>query len=150
MPDTIDIKAKAPVPAGALNNLAPHAFTLDGVACASMEGFLHGLKVEDLVEQERICKLSGGEARGARAAAQVERHRNAVVAGRAGRPAFRCLPGAARPGIRIDVHELRAPRLLRDHRLVDVAPLPVLARLERLHDRVLGRMEVLRRVAVGR
>ncbi len=40
MPDILDIKTKAPLPAGALSNLAPQAFTLDGVACASMEGFL--------------------------------------------------------------------------------------------------------------
>lgn len=64
MPDTLDIKAKAPFPACALSNLAPHAFVLDGVACSSMEGFLQGLKVEDRTEQERICALSGGEARG--------------------------------------------------------------------------------------
>jgi hypothetical protein len=36
--DPIDIKAKAPFPAVALSNFTPHAFTLDGVACASMEG----------------------------------------------------------------------------------------------------------------
>ena len=64
MPDTIDIKTKAPFPAGALSNLAPHGFELDGVACGSMEGFLQGLKVEDRAEQEHICALSGGEARG--------------------------------------------------------------------------------------
>jgi hypothetical protein len=44
--------------------LAPHAFTLDGVACGSMEGFPQGLKVEDRAERERINGLSGGEARG--------------------------------------------------------------------------------------
>ena len=43
-----------------------------------------------------------------------------------------------------------APHALRDHQLVDVAPLPVLTRLERPHDRMLGGVEVLRRVAVGR
>jgi hypothetical protein len=64
MPDTIGIKAKAPFPARALSNLDRHAFVLSGVACGSMEGFLQGLKVEDRAEQERICKLSGGEARG--------------------------------------------------------------------------------------
>jgi hypothetical protein len=30
--EVLDIKAKAPFPASALSNLAPHAFTLDGVA----------------------------------------------------------------------------------------------------------------------
>jgi hypothetical protein len=64
MTNPIDIKAKAPFPGGALSNLTAHAFTLDGVACASMEGFLQSLKVEDLAEQERLCGLAGGEARG--------------------------------------------------------------------------------------
>jgi hypothetical protein len=30
--EVLDIKVKAPFPASALSNLAPHAFTLDGVA----------------------------------------------------------------------------------------------------------------------
>jgi predicted NAD-dependent protein-ADP-ribosyltransferase YbiA (DUF1768 family) len=64
MGNSIDIKAKAPFPGGALSNLAPHAFTLDGVACASMEGFLQSLKVEDAAEQQALCALAGGEARG--------------------------------------------------------------------------------------
>lgn len=64
MTNSIDIKAKAPFPGGALSNLAPHAFKLDGVACGSMEGFLQGLKIEDVAEQEQLCGLSGGEARG--------------------------------------------------------------------------------------
>ena len=63
MPDILDIKTKAPFPVGALSNLAPHAFALDGVTCASMEGFLQGLMVGDRAEKG-ICALSGGEARG--------------------------------------------------------------------------------------
>ena len=55
MTDTLDIKAKAPFPAGALSNFAMHAFTFDGVACASMEGFLQSLKIEDVSEQTRVC-----------------------------------------------------------------------------------------------
>jgi hypothetical protein len=57
--DTHDIKAKAPFPAGALSNFAPHAFTFAGVACASMEGLLQSLKIEDIAEQERVCGLDG-------------------------------------------------------------------------------------------
>jgi predicted NAD-dependent protein-ADP-ribosyltransferase YbiA (DUF1768 family) len=60
--DLIDIKAKAPFPAGALSNFTPHAFTLDGVACASMEGLLQSLKVADIAEQARVCALVGAEA----------------------------------------------------------------------------------------
>ena len=64
MSEALDIKAKTPFPASALSNLAPHAFTLDGVACGSTEGFLQSLKVEARAEQEHICALAGGEVRG--------------------------------------------------------------------------------------
>lgn len=60
--ESIDIRAKAPFPAGALSNFAAHAFTLDGVAIKSMEAFLQSLKFEDLVEQADICLLAGAEA----------------------------------------------------------------------------------------
>jgi predicted NAD-dependent protein-ADP-ribosyltransferase YbiA (DUF1768 family) len=60
--DPIDIKAKAPFPAGALSNFAPYPFTLDGIACQSMEGFLQSLKVEDSAEQVIVCSLVGNEA----------------------------------------------------------------------------------------
>jgi hypothetical protein len=59
MSDTLDIKAKAPYPAGSLSNFAPHAFSIDAVRCASMEGFLQSLKIEDPTEQERVCGLPG-------------------------------------------------------------------------------------------
>jgi predicted NAD-dependent protein-ADP-ribosyltransferase YbiA (DUF1768 family) len=58
----IDIRAKAPFPAGALSNFAAHAFTLDGVTIKSMEGFLQSLKFADVVEQADICLLAGVEA----------------------------------------------------------------------------------------
>lgn len=59
---SIDIKARAPFPAGSLSNFARHSFTLDGVACGSMEGFLQSLKIADAAEQARVCGLSGTEA----------------------------------------------------------------------------------------
>ena len=62
MTGTLDIKAKAPYPAGALSNFAPHAFKLEGILCASMEGFLQSLKIEDRAEQERVCGLVGSMA----------------------------------------------------------------------------------------
>jgi predicted NAD-dependent protein-ADP-ribosyltransferase YbiA (DUF1768 family) len=64
MTNSIDIKAKAPFPGGALSDFAPHAFTFDGVACASMESFLQSLKVADAAEQEGFCALPGPEAPG--------------------------------------------------------------------------------------
>lgn len=41
MTESFDIKTKAPYPAGALSNFAPHSFTFDGR------------------EQERVCRLAG-------------------------------------------------------------------------------------------
>jgi predicted NAD-dependent protein-ADP-ribosyltransferase YbiA (DUF1768 family) len=59
MTDSLDIKSKAPYPAGSLSNFAPHSFVLDDVRCASMEGFLQSLKIEDKAEQDRVCGLAG-------------------------------------------------------------------------------------------
>jgi predicted NAD-dependent protein-ADP-ribosyltransferase YbiA (DUF1768 family) len=59
MSTTLDIRSKAPFPAGALSNFAAHKFTIDGITCASMEGFLQSLKIEDVVEQQRVCALVG-------------------------------------------------------------------------------------------
>ena len=58
----IDIKAKGGFPSGALSNFAAHSFVLDGVAIASMEGFLQSLKFADPAEQAEICGLAGAEA----------------------------------------------------------------------------------------
>jgi predicted NAD-dependent protein-ADP-ribosyltransferase YbiA (DUF1768 family) len=62
--NSIDIASKAPYPAGALSNFAPHAFTFDGIACASMESFLQGLKFEDAARQAEICGYKAGKAQG--------------------------------------------------------------------------------------
>lgn len=50
-------------PASALSNFAPHAFELDGVKCASMEGFLQGLKYKSVEMQEHVCTLVGKAAK---------------------------------------------------------------------------------------
>ena len=55
----MDINSKNSYPANALSNLHPHPFVLDGVQCASMEGFLQSLKFENPSMQEEICKLVG-------------------------------------------------------------------------------------------
>src|SRR5580704_11473035 len=60
--DSVDIKAKGPFPVGALSNFAAHSFVLDDVVCGSMEGFLQGLKAEDVEVQKGICGLAGTEA----------------------------------------------------------------------------------------
>ena len=59
----IDVWSKSPSPANMLSNLFPYAFEIDGVKCASMEGFLQALKYEDDETQKEICALSGKEAK---------------------------------------------------------------------------------------
>ena len=58
--DTIDINSRASGPAGRLSNYTERCFVLDGIQCRSIEGVLQSLKTADLVEQQRICLLSGG------------------------------------------------------------------------------------------
>lgn len=60
---TIDIHSKGEYPANELSNFAQHKFTLDGVLCNSMEGFLQSLKYKNIRKQEYICSLIGIEAK---------------------------------------------------------------------------------------
>lgn len=55
----IDIYSKGDYPADALSNFYPHDFIIDGVACASMEGFLQSLKFASVKKQRKVCALSG-------------------------------------------------------------------------------------------
>lgn len=59
----MDIKSKSGYPASALSNFAPHPFVIDGVECASMEGFLQSLKFDKPHIQEEVCKLTGKAAK---------------------------------------------------------------------------------------
>lgn len=59
----IDIHSKGKWPSKALSNLYPHRFKIDGVWCASMEGFLQSLKTTSMTEQKEICRLTGKEAK---------------------------------------------------------------------------------------
>ena len=43
----MDIGSGSGYPAANLSNFHPHQFTIDGVECASMEGFLQSLKFKD-------------------------------------------------------------------------------------------------------
>jgi len=61
----MDIKFKATYPACALSNFAAHPFEIDGIKCASMEGFLQSLKFKDPHIQKQICCLKGSEAKDA-------------------------------------------------------------------------------------
>ena len=60
---TIDIISKGEYPSGVLSNFHPREFFVDGVKCASMEGFLQSLKTKNVSDQEKICALTGKEAK---------------------------------------------------------------------------------------
>ena len=59
----IDIYSKGEYPADALSNFYAYAFQMDGVPCASMEGFLQALKYHNPKEQPAVCALVGLEAK---------------------------------------------------------------------------------------
>lgn len=59
----MDIGSGSGWPSAALSNFAPHPFIIDGVECASMEGFLQSLKFKDTAMQVEVCKLVGKAAK---------------------------------------------------------------------------------------
>jgi predicted NAD-dependent protein-ADP-ribosyltransferase YbiA (DUF1768 family) len=59
----MDIGSKNSYPAGALSNFTANKFTIDGVECASMEGFLQALKFENQNSQIITCGLKGFDAK---------------------------------------------------------------------------------------
>ena len=59
----MDIGSGNGYPSGALSNFAPHPFTIDGVDCNSMEGFLQSLKFKDIEMQAYVCTLVGKKAK---------------------------------------------------------------------------------------
>jgi len=59
----VDIWSTKPYPANVLSNLYSNTFEIDGVQCASMEGFLQSLKFQDINKQREICALSGKDAK---------------------------------------------------------------------------------------
>lgn len=50
-------------PASALSNFSPYTFTVDGIECASMEGFLQSLKYSNPDMQVHVCTLVGKKAK---------------------------------------------------------------------------------------
>ena len=66
---SLDIRSNHGYPSSALSNFAARRFTVDGVQCRSMEGFLQSLKFKQPAMQRRVCLLEGAEAkaRGSRA-----------------------------------------------------------------------------------
>ena len=59
----MDIGSGSGYPSASLSNFAPHPFVIDGVQCASMEGFLQSLKFESVDMQEYVCTLVGKAAK---------------------------------------------------------------------------------------
>ena len=55
----MDIGSGNTYPSCALSNFAPHPFVIDGVECASMEGFLQSLKFKNPEMQRFVCTLVG-------------------------------------------------------------------------------------------
>lgn len=59
----MDIGSGKGYPSSSLSNFAPHPFVMDGVECASMEGFLQSLKFESVEMQRYVCTLVGKAAK---------------------------------------------------------------------------------------
>ena len=59
----MDIGSGNGFPSSALSNFAPHSFVIDGVECASMEGFLQSLKFSNPEMQKEVCRLVGKSAK---------------------------------------------------------------------------------------
>ncbi len=59
----MDIGSGTGFPSANLSNFAPHKFVVDGVECASMEGFLQSLKFSSPEMQAEVCKLVGKAAK---------------------------------------------------------------------------------------
>ena len=60
----IEIGGRTTNPVGKrLSNFANRPFTIDGVQCGGIEGFLQSLKCPDPVKQREICLLTGRDAK---------------------------------------------------------------------------------------
>lgn len=59
----MDIGSGNGYPESSLSNFSPHEFYIDGVRCASMEGFLQSLKFSNPEIQIHVCTLVGKEAK---------------------------------------------------------------------------------------
>ena len=69
----MDVSSRGNYPANSLSNFAAHEFEIDGVKCASMEGFLQSLKHRDVEIQKHICSLIGIKAKKAGGSAWKKR-----------------------------------------------------------------------------
>lgn len=58
-----DISDERGFPFGMLDPSAPVRFEIDGVKCASLDGFVESLKFERIIDQKNISKRVGNDAR---------------------------------------------------------------------------------------
>ena len=63
MADVIDIISTGDYPSNVLSNFYQNEFEIDGIRCASMEGFLQSLKTKNKDKQKYICTFSGKAAK---------------------------------------------------------------------------------------
>ena len=61
--EILDVFGDGAFPANVLSNFYENGFSLDGVTCASMEGFLQSLKTKNRDLQKQVCLLSGRKAK---------------------------------------------------------------------------------------
>lgn len=59
----MDIGSGTGYPSANLSNFSPHVFTVDGIECNSMEGFLQSLKFQEPEMQKHVCTLVGKKAK---------------------------------------------------------------------------------------
>lgn len=59
----MDIGSGNGYPQANLSNFTPHPFVIDGIQCASMEGFLQSLKFKNPDMQVEVCKMVGLQAK---------------------------------------------------------------------------------------
>lgn len=59
----MDIGSGTGYPSASLSNFSPHPFVINGINCASMEGFLQSLKYSNPEMQSHVCTLVGKQAK---------------------------------------------------------------------------------------
>lgn len=59
----MDIGSNNSYPANSLSNFSGNRFTVDGIECYSMEGFLQSLKFKSIEMQVEVCKMIGKKAK---------------------------------------------------------------------------------------
>ena len=92
----MDIGSGTGYPSANLSNFHPHAFTIDGIACASMEGFLQSLKFESPDMQAQVCTLVGKKGKVQRKEKEMVARSNLILAWHSYEKRFKRVPRAFR------------------------------------------------------